>query len=222
MTTQNDDHIKTLIKSHADYHTASVDLRSEISALIKTPKKKRTWTNWMKSLNLQPPQLAGGALMGAILATLLTSQILRGQADKESIYLALLADHTHAVVTQHTIEVQSSNQHTVKPWLSSQLGYSPQVVDMNEQGFPLIGGRRGFIGSTPVAVAVYAYKQHEIDVYVMTTDVYQLFPANFKSKNGFNLNSWRIRDLHYVAVADINESLLKQFSEELANKQKDL
>lgn len=222
MTTQTDELIETLIKTNADYHSAPVDLHHEIARLIKTPQIKKNRIGWIYSLNSLLPQLAIGAFIGATMATLITSQVLTGQAEKESFYLSLLADHTQAVISQRTIEVQSSNQHTVKPWLSSQLGYSPDIIDLSSQGFPLIGGRRGFIGTTPIAVAVYGYKKHEIDVYVITSEVYQKFPAKLKSKNGYNLNSWQTGDLHYVAVTDINETMLKQFSRELASQQSKL
>jgi anti-sigma factor RsiW len=134
------------------------------------------------------------------------------EQQKQAVFLALASDHARAVVTQSTMEVRSTSMHTVKPWLSSQLGYSPQVLDLAEQGFPLLGGRRGFIGGTPVAVAVYAYRQHEIDVYAVTAAVYQQFPSKLENVNGFNTISWRFGDLHYIAISDVNAKQLQILS----------
>jgi anti-sigma factor RsiW len=99
------------------------------------------------------------------------------------------------------------------------LGYSPLVVDLADQGFPLVGGRRGFIGGTPVAVAVYAYKQHEIDVYTLRPAMYQQFPARLANVDGFNTATWKVGDLHYIAISDMNAGQLKNFCGLLGGRQ---
>ncbi|HEY8084050.1 MAG TPA: hypothetical protein VIE69_00430, partial [Methylophilaceae bacterium] len=165
------------------------------------------------------PRFASSFGMGAIVATLVVGQMTAGMQDKQAMLLAMASDHARAVVTQDTIEIKSSSMHTVKPWLSSQLGYSPLIVDLADKGFPLIGGRRGFIGSTPVAVAVYGYKQHEIDVYIVTNAVYQQFPSHLGDINGFHTTTWNAADLHYIAMSDMNAQQLVNFGKVLAENQ---
>lgn len=208
----DDMQIKSLLKRHADYYDAPQGLRSSILHQIQPPpsKKRGHMFPWvpLQWLSNPLPRFATSFGMGVIAATLVAGQWVAEQ-QKQAVFLALASDHARAVVTQSTMEVRSTSMHTVKPWLSSQLGYSPQVLDLAEQGFPLLGGRRGFIGGTPVAVAVYGYRQHEIDVYAVTSAVYQQFPARLKSVNGFNTVSWKLGDLHYIAISDVNAKQLQ-------------
>jgi anti-sigma factor RsiW len=208
----DDMQIKSLLKQHADYFDTPQGLRSSILRQIQPPpsEKGSSMFSWLSlSWLANPlPRFAASFGMGIIAATLVTGQWVAEQ-QKQAVFLALASDHARAVVTQSTMEVRSTSMHTVKPWLSSQLGYSPQVMDLADQGFPLLGGRRGFIGGTPVAVAVYAYRQHEIDVYALTAAVYQQFPAKLESVNGFNTVSWKSGDLHYIAISDVNAQQLQ-------------
>lgn len=214
-----DAQIKALLKEHADYFDAPVDLRDNImrQAMARQPRNNNTFFSWFSA---PIPRFAVSFAMGVVVATLITGQWMSGQQGKQAMYLALASDHARAVVTQNTIEVRSSNMHTVKPWLSSQLGYSPQVIDLADHGFPLLGGRRGFIGGTPVAVAVYGFRQHEIDVYVLRPAMYQQFPENLDKVDGFNTVTWKADDLHYIAISDMNADQLETFRNLFVSNQK--
>jgi anti-sigma factor RsiW len=222
---KNDEQVKLMLNMHADYHRAPEDLLNQVSQLAKNAPKNHTgiqyqfWPSLSSWVNSKLLPLSAGVAMGAIVATISTSAILSGQAEKETMLLSLVADHSRAIVADNTVEVQSSNMHTVKPWLSAKLGYSPQVVDMSANGFPLLGGRRGYLGATPIAVAVYGFQQHEIDLYVLTPTTYQNFPNKLGAVNGFNMIHWESAGLHYLAMSDANAKLLSQFSKQLMLRQ---
>jgi anti-sigma factor RsiW len=223
-TLPEDAQVKALLKQHAERFDAPAGLRNSIMLQTQPPQamnkvaSKTTSSGNMWSW-LAIPRFASSFGMGALAATLVVGQYTAGVQDKQAMLLALASDHARAVVTQNTIEVKSSSMHTVKPWLSSQLGYSPLIVDLADHGFPLIGGRRGFIGGTPVAVAVYGYKQHEIDVYVLTSALYQQFPSRLGDTNGFHTTTWKADDLHYIAISDMNAKQLVDFGDLLAQNQ---
>ena len=58
-----------------------------------------------------------------------------------------MSAHTRALLVDHPIEVASSDQHTVRPWLSARLNFVPPVVDLADKGYPLMGARRWCIAT---------------------------------------------------------------------------
>ena len=218
----DDEQVKQLLKTHAERYPAPEELRAHIAQLAKPISQKKSENIWLNWLIPQFPQALSGIAIGAIVASLLTNLWMANLQDKKVMLMAIAADHARAIVTENTIEVKSSSMHTVKPWLSSKLGYSPQVVDLAEQGYPLTGGRRGFIGATPVAVAVYAYKLHEIDVYALSSATQNHLTANATSMDGFNTATWKSGDMVYVAISDMNVKQFAAFSKLLEEKQAEL
>src|SRR5258708_3462761 len=87
--------------------------------------------------------LSGGVLAGcaaSVFAWMLGTTVLAWRAN-EDVAVAAVAAHVRATLGDHLIEVASSDPHTVKPWLSARLDYSPPVQDLANEGFALIGGR---------------------------------------------------------------------------------
>ncbi|MGN6526438.1 MAG: anti-sigma factor family protein [Burkholderiaceae bacterium] len=74
--------------------------------------------------------------------------------------------HTRALLVDHPIEVASSDQHTVRPWLSARLNFVPPVVDLAPQGFALVGARRDVLAGETAAALVYRHGAHVISVFV--------------------------------------------------------
>ncbi len=211
-----------LLQQYGERYTAPENLRQSIMQQLEKSHPRQSLFSSFNALSYAFPRMTFGFLTGALVATLLTWQWMVMEQSQHAMALALFSDHAHAVVAQNTLEVRSSSMHTVKPWLSNQLGYSPQIVDLGEQGFPLAGGRRGFVGAEAVAVAVYTRRQHEIDVYVLKPDFFRRFPANWKSLEGYNVIAWQSADLHYLAVSDLNRKELADFGSILEKEQQSL
>lgn len=208
--------VKRLLQQDADYFSVPADLRQQLMREVSSPSMASKWRAW---LSMPWFRLGSGFASGALVASIATSFWIGGAAEEQATLLALASDHARAIVTQNTMEVRSSSMHTVKPWLSSTLGYSPEVVDLTEQGFPLLGGRRGYLGSEPVAVIVYAHKQHEIDVYALRSTIH--VPKRPESANGFHTITWDVGDMHYIAISDVEKSAFKAFAALLQQKQSD-
>jgi anti-sigma factor RsiW len=100
--------------------------------------------------------LSFGALAGCaatVVAFFVGTTILEHRAVDDVVVEAVTA-HVRATLSQHLIAVASSDQHTVKPWLSARLDYSPPVPRADDTGFVLTAGRLAYLDMRPVAVLV--------------------------------------------------------------------
>jgi anti-sigma factor RsiW len=184
-------------------------LRSRIQADLSRPAVRsapiaqaRPWA-WM----------GGGA--GLALAAC-AALFLVGQQIGESQVLAdaLIASHVRSLQVAHLTDVQTSDQHVVKPWFSGKLDFSPPVIDLKDQGFPLVGGRLDYVGERPVAAIVYRRGRHTVNLFVWPAGAADP-AAEALSRRGFGLRHWRSGGLAFWAVSDVNPLDLAQFETEL-------
>jgi anti-sigma factor RsiW len=113
--------------------------------------------------------------------------------------------HTRALLVDHPIEVASSDQHTVRPWLSARLNFVPPVVDLADQGYPLVGARRDVLSGETAAALVYRHGAHVISVFVRPAGVGA--PAGAEATRvvrGFNVIERTQGGLAFCFVSDAN------------------
>ena len=113
--------------------------------------------------------------------------------------------HTRALLVDHPIEVASSDQHTVRPWLSARLNFVPPVVDLVAQGYPLIGARRDVLAGQTAAALVYRHGAHVISVFVRPAEPNA--PADVEATRvvrGFNVIERTRGGLAFCFVSDVN------------------
>ena len=67
------------------------------------------------------------------------------------------------MMADHLTDVPTSDQHTVKPWLSARLDLSPVVKDFAAEGYPLVGGRLDYVDGHRAAAIVYRRDKHVIN-----------------------------------------------------------
>jgi anti-sigma factor RsiW len=129
----------------------------------------------------------------------------------------VIADHARAMLGGHLVEVVSSDQHTVKPWLSSKLDFSPPVTDLASAGYPLAGGRLDYLDSRPVAALVYRYRLHVINLFVWPDEKSGRIAPRALSKNGYNMLHWTDAGMTFWAISDVNPAELRSFAETYAS-----
>ena len=151
--------------------------------------------------------LAGGALAGCaatVLAFLVGTAMIDWLAS-ENVVTQAVTRHVQATLGDRLVQVASSDQHTVKPWLSARLDYSPPVRDLAHDGFPLLGGRLDTLGGRKVATLVYGYRKHRIDVFVRP-DAFEV--AAPRELRGFNVAHRRAGGWDWLAVSDASPDVL--------------
>jgi anti-sigma factor RsiW len=106
-----------------------------------------------------------------------------------------------------------ADQHTVKPWFSGKLDFSPPVTDLAADGYPLAGGRLDFIQGRPVAALVYRRRQHAINLFVWPSDSPDVnVSLRVRTQQGYHLVSWTKSGMRWWAVSDLNAADLEAFA----------
>jgi anti-sigma factor RsiW len=161
--------------------------------------------------------LLKGFAMGSVVSTALAACLLlfvvHAQEDQR-IAGDVVSAHLRSLQGDHLIDVQSTNQHTVKPWFNGRLDVAPPVIDLTAQGFTLIGGRLDYIDGRPVAAIVYKRRAHVINLFVSQT-VGSASGATIEKLQGFTVWSWAWSGLNFRAVSDINAEELREFADKL-------
>jgi anti-sigma factor RsiW len=154
-----------------------------------------------------------GSVVSAALAACLVLFVVHVQEDQR-IVGDVVSAHLRSLQGDHLIDVQSTDQHTVKPWFNGRLDVAPPVIDLTSQGFTLIGGRLDYIDGRPVAAIVYKRRAHVINLFVSQSAGAESRAAMEKLQ-GFTVWSWAWSDLNFRAVSDINPEELREFGDKL-------
>jgi anti-sigma factor RsiW len=208
--------LRARISTEVPYFSAPPALRERVRALLANagdvapvrPRPVRDRWRW----------LTGGALAGCA-ATMLAWVIGTAVIDwrtNEDIAVEAVATHVRATLNNHLIEVASSDQHTVKPWLSARLDYSPPVRDFANEGFALSGGRLDTLDKQRVATLVYRYRLHTIDVFVRPEFAHA--PSALRTVRGFNVAHATGSGMDWLAVSDVSADVLTAFVQRLARE----
>ena len=168
--------------------------------------------------------VAASLVLVAGLSSGLTRALLSsngGIEPQELLMRDLVSSHLRALAATSTVDVLSSDRHTVKPWFAGRVEVAPPTVDLSQQGFPLVGGRVDYVGSRRVAVLVYKHAQHVIDVFVLPEDASSETAAGAGSgspvrSQGLSLVHRHVDGVSAWAVSDVDVSELIAFADYLA------
>ena len=207
--------LRERLRAEVPYFRASPALRGRVRATVGAmraavpPRSRPAPDRWR--------WLTGGAFAGCaatVLAWVLGTAVIDWRAN-EDLAVEAVATHVRATLNDQLIQVASSDQHTVKPWLSARLDYSPPVEDLASDGFTLIGGRLDTLKQHSIATLVYRYRLHTIDVFVRPESAALSLPAQ-RNIRGFNVVHATGSGMDWLAVSDVSADVLTTFVQRLA------
>jgi anti-sigma factor RsiW len=194
----------------------------------------RAWT-W--------PWLAASGLGGACAAALLTllaveplawhgrngaGQVVAlapeaGDGAQAGLAAEAVSAHTRALLVDETIEIASSDRHTVRPWLAARLNFVPAIEDFAAEGYPLAGARRDVIGGETAAALVYRHGAHVISVFVRPlreapgagsgAGAAAERAPTLRTVRGFNVVEMTHAGMAYSLVSDMNVHEMAELAE---------
>jgi len=123
----------------------------------------------------------------------------------------IVSDHVRSLMATHLTDVLTSDQHTVKPWFTGKLDFSPEVRDFSADGFDLVGGRLEYVDGHDAAAIVYQRRKHVINVFMWPSLGPDQEPRTI-AQQGFNLVEWKRARMYYCAVSDLSQQELSEFS----------
>ncbi|HEY0185607.1 MAG TPA: anti-sigma factor [Rhodopila sp.] len=157
------------------------------------------------------PGIAVGTAAGAFAGIALTLLVTRFTPPSDPMVADVVADHVRSMMADHLTDVATSDQHTVKPWLSARLDLSPVVKELASEGFPLIGGRLDYVDGRRAAAVVYRRDKHVINLFALVSNDPADAPPTMLARDGFNIVRWRMGGLTYIAVSDVEAVQLLAF-----------
>jgi anti-sigma factor RsiW len=124
----------------------------------------------------------------------------------------LISGYLRVASSEHSVDVASTDRHTVKPWFAGRIDYSPPVYDLKIVGFPLEGGRVDVIDGRKVSVLVYRHNQHRVALTLWPASSTGSVPPNVMQRDGFALAEGRHAGFEMRAVADLAPGEMKSFA----------
>lgn len=202
---QNRRELRNALRAESLYFRAPAALAQQIQA----SSSQNAWINRLRNntwLGMVAALLLGVVVTAGLFEAFSASNRSNALADE------VFSSHIRSLMVDHLEDVASTDQHTVKPWFNGKLDFSPTVVDLTEQGFPLIGGRLDYLDNRPVTALVYQRQKHIINLFVWHTDAPDM-PPTVTTRQGYHLINWVESSTTYWAVSDLELSELQTFAQ---------
>jgi anti-sigma factor (TIGR02949 family) len=192
------------------YERAPEGLRARIRAALPAearpqpiPMPRRQVLEWLA--------VAAAVLIAVFLGARVLPNI--GGHSENLVAEEIVASHIRSMQPGHLYDVESTDRHTVKPWFDGKLDFAPPVMDLKDQGFPLVGGRLDYVDHRNVAALVYQRQKHFINVFVWPQGTNAAKLPEVQTIQGYNLVSWSHDGMDFCAASDLNIAELRQFAQ---------
>jgi anti-sigma factor RsiW len=122
--------------------------------------------------------------------------------DRELIAEAI-SDHSRSLLADHLLDVTSSDQRTLGPWITGKLDDTPPIADLSEAGYGLVGGRIDLLENRPVAAIDYRHQGHFVNVFVWPA-ANRAIDFDVQSHQEYRLCCWSKAGLNYLIISELS------------------
>jgi anti-sigma factor RsiW len=204
--------LRKVVVERSQYFEAPPALQRRVrEAVRRDARSEAPRARWRWNLGRLWPRLLV-PLAAAALVLLFAVPWLAQPSAESRLAQAVLSAHIRSLMTEHMTDVASSDQHTVKPWFNGKVTFSPPVVDLSAQGFPLVGGRLDVVEDQPVAALVYQRRKHFINLFIWPSNRSGSAREKALTQRGYNLVRWTKADMEFWAVSDLSRDDLEEFA----------
>jgi anti-sigma factor RsiW len=206
--------LRQAIRAHAPRETAPEALRARIIAAAASHEADARRPALHAPIGKRPSWRAFAAAIAAtIVVTAGVQNLISTTGSPDEATLAVVAGHMRGQISGHPTDVESSDRHTVKPWLAGKLPVAAMVVDLAPEGFELLGGRIDIVGGNPAPTLVYKRRQHLVSVTELRANIAD-YPATPRRRtlDGYPVVIWKDDARAYAAVSDIAPAELDPFA----------
>jgi anti-sigma factor RsiW len=210
MNMKPDNPLEPDIARDATYHRAPDALRDRVNLTLKDmarAERRPAMGRWM----LLAASFAAVSVVSWNLA-LMTASSRDGEIENE----VLTAHVRSLMVPGRLVDVESTDQHTVKPWFAGKIDFAPPVRDLAADGYPLTGGRLDYIDGHPVAALTYKVRLHPVNVFVWPDAGASDAAPKMQSMKGYSIVHWVRGGMRYWAVSDAGTQEISRFAELMA------
>ena len=201
--------LRSVLSGGDFYHQAPAVVERRVRAALRNARRAESPRNF----SFRYFGWAGAAAAVVLLAIIARGVLPLGPPMSEATVREVVDDHLRSLTANHLTDVLSSNQHTVKPWFDGKLNYTPSVIDLTSEGFPLVGGRLDYLDNHPVAAVVYRRRQHIINLFILPTPrTHDTLPAS-EVQAGYNIVHWTKSGMSYWAVSSVSGTELEKFAQ---------
>ncbi len=139
--------------------------------------------------------------------------ILLRPGQSEDVTRVVVAGYMRAQLSGRSVDIASSDRHTVKPWLAEKAPLGTTAVNLDAAGFSLVGGRIDIVRTAAVPTLVYKRGEHFVSVTELPSSAsdYPNSPRR-QSVEGYSVVVWADRARSYAAVSDIAAPELDAFA----------
>jgi anti-sigma factor RsiW len=187
-------------------------LRSRITAALAEADNQ--WPSRMKTIvSLHLPSLVRQAaviVFACGLTAIMTATLISRSQQDTQLERDVVSAHVRSLLQDKPFQVASSDSHTVKPWFTGRIDFSPPVKDLSSEGFQLLGGRVDYVGAHRVATLVYRRHLHIVNVFMWPSASSGEVAPRADAFQGYNLSTWSSGGLTYWAISDLNGEELRQ------------